>query len=650
MSRRAALPVAAAALLLAAFCGRSALGVESDSSPTVFLRRDDPLRAAYDRFVATFGPERFLLATCRRAPGGDPAAFEERARSLARALAPFGAVFPEAGAALTRKLRLRDAANSRISIVLSSRDDPAREIPRIRSLLAEYPDLDPALAGGGALNLALRDASDAVGRRLFPFLLLVMAALVFLAYRSVRAVAAIFLTTALALLFGMAVIAWSGRPVNLVTVLLPVLLLSLTVALCIHLVNAFRAHRRAGLPTEEAIRAMRREEWRPCAVTTLTTCAGFGSFWFSRIEPLRVLGGAMALSFLAAWAFGFLLLPALLSLLRPEPREGLPIGAALLRIVPPLVRRRRLAPLALLGCAAATAASLPFLERETDALRYLPRSHDLRRETARLEAERVGVGAIEMLFRGGAPGEAAEAVRSAAPRIEALEAEGFPVRGALVAEDLPPPARPLFRREGVSRLSVRVDSMGVDAWHALRARLEALARGAGADGCEITGEFPMVMAVQESLLATLLQSLLGSTLTIFAILSVAHRSLRLGAILILPSLAPLAFVAVACAVASIPLSVATVMVLAVTLGIVTDDSVHLLDVFRSGRTLDEALRRVGTPVAETSMAIFLGFLVCAGADFVPTRQFGLLTAGAMAVALLADLVLFPALLKVPVDA
>ena len=61
---------------------------------------------------------------------------------------------------------------------------------------------------------------------------------------------------------------------------------------------------------------------------------------------------------------------------------------------------------------------------------------------------------------------------------------------------------------------------------------------------------------------------------------------------------------------------------------------------RSSRTL----RTVGVPIVYTTVALFLGFLTFAFSSFVPIQHFGVLTGMTMATALVANLVLLPALL------
>lgn len=653
MTRRTAWAVVAASAVLIAWCAWRASALRSDSSSRIFLRGDDSLLVAYDRFTREFGEDTFVLVTCR---GDGSPAFRSRVEELAASL---GAEPPLAGSPLTRAANLESGDGRRLTLAFALADGP-RGLAGVDATLARFADLSPALAGAPVLNQALREASDSVARRLLPLLALIMATLLWAAYRSARALACVLVVTTASILAGMAVLALFDRPINLISILLPVLLLTLTVALCIHLMNAYRHLLAGGLSTEVAVRRMRATEFRPCLITTLTTSAGFGSFLFSRIDPLRVLGIAMGAGFLIAFAYAFVLLPALLVLVRPSPREGMPIGAGLRHIVPRLVGNRALTAGILAATLAVPLLSLPHIRRETNAIRYLAADHPLRVEHDRLEREGVGTASVEAVFSDTA---AAESFAAAAARLREEAGEhvcGVISAGTLLAEagsragSASAAAIARFRENlarfagaGRARVSVLVDTVADEEWRALRTRLEALAGQAARGGTfEITGELPLVMAVQESLLSTLISSIAGTALTICAILAVAHRSLRDAACMVLAGAPPLAFVVGACALLGIPLTVATVMVLAVVMGIVTDDSVHLLDVFRSGLPLREAMSRVGTPVTETSIVIFTGFAVLGWAEFRPTRHFALLTAAAMAVALFADLVVFPTLIGV----
>jgi len=119
-----------------------------------------------------------------------------------------------------------------------------------------------------------------------------------------------------------------------------------------------------------------------------------------------------------------------------------------------------------------------------------------------------------------------------------------------------------------------------------------------------------------------------------------------------PNLAPLFFVFVLMGALAIRLDSATVMIASVVLGITVDDTIHLFHGFRrrlqQGLSPMSAIARsydaTGRAVMATSAILVGQFLVLAMSDFVPTANFGLMTATGLAAGLLFELLLLPALL------
>lgn len=87
------------------------------------------------------------------------------------------------------------------------------------------------------------------------------------------------------------------------------------------------------------------------------------------------------------------------------------------------------------------------------------------------------------------------------------------------------------------------------------------------------------------------------------------------------------------------------------LGIAVDDTVHMLVAYRrqrlAGRAVDESwrltLEDVGPALLVTTLTECAGFATLSFSGFIPIRYFGLLACLATAVALVADVVLLPAL-------
>jgi predicted RND superfamily exporter protein len=149
-----------------------------------------------------------------------------------------------------------------------------------------------------------------------------------------------------------------------------------------------------------------------------------------------------------------------------------------------------------------------------------------------------------------------------------------------------------------------------------------------------------------------IRGLAASLLVVGALAFVIFRALRVAALALLPDAVPLALTFGFMGLAGIPLDAATVVVGCLALGIAVDDTIHLLAGFtehplhrKDPRTaLEDTFRRVLPPTLLTTTAICIGFGVVGLSRFGMIRNFGLLTAASVAVALLTNLTLLPALL------
>ena len=90
-----------------------------------------------------------------------------------------------------------------------------------------------------------------------------------------------------------------------------------------------------------------------------------------------------------------------------------------------------------------------------------------------------------------------------------------------------------------------------------------------------------------------------------------------------------------------------------TIGIVVDDTVHFLSKYRRARrdlghspedAVHHAFQTAGRALVTTTAVLVAGFLILLLSPFVPTAEVGLLTAMIIGFALVADLLLLPALL------
>jgi predicted RND superfamily exporter protein len=162
-----------------------------------------------------------------------------------------------------------------------------------------------------------------------------------------------------------------------------------------------------------------------------------------------------------------------------------------------------------------------------------------------------------------------------------------------------------------------------------------------------------MVKMEEYLIGSQIECLVLALVVITLLMSVLLRSVVLGLFSMIPNLTPIAIGLGAMSLAGVSLNPGTVMIGAVALGIVVDDTVHFMVALRRALAdrspVDEAIRvalsEVGPALAVTTLLLAASFLVLTLGSFAPSIQFGAITTLIVVVALAADLVLLPAALR-----
>jgi uncharacterized membrane protein YdfJ with MMPL/SSD domain len=145
----------------------------------------------------------------------------------------------------------------------------------------------------------------------------------------------------------------------------------------------------------------------------------------------------------------------------------------------------------------------------------------------------------------------------------------------------------------------------------------------------------------------------GVALVLISLLiMVAVRSWTRGLVAMVPNLLPAVLVLGLMGAVGIPVDLLTIVVAGIIIGISVDDTVHIthalfLDGNRTGdldRDMGRALRSSGPAIVMTSLLIGVGLLSLLVFPVPMLREIGLLGAAAIVLALVADLVVLPALL------
>ncbi|QDT45396.1 MMPL family protein [Gimesia alba] len=167
------------------------------------------------------------------------------------------------------------------------------------------------------------------------------------------------------------------------------------------------------------------------------------------------------------------------------------------------------------------------------------------------------------------------------------------------------------------------------------------------------GIFILLAYLIDSLLKDQLYSFLLAATSIWLIMSLAFRSLKLGLISMVPNLFPIIVVIGAMGWCGLTLNIGTAMIASVSMGLTTDSSIHFISSFlrkrAHGATTVDALRAthhsVGRAIIYATSALVAGFSVLTLSHFIPLIYFGALVSVAMIGGVFGDLVLMPILLQ-----
>ena len=166
--------------------------------------------------------------------------------------------------------------------------------------------------------------------------------------------------------------------------------------------------------------------------------------------------------------------------------------------------------------------------------------------------------------------------------------------------------------------------------------------------------FAVVFAqLNNFILETQFKSFFAAFFVAFLCLLIFIKNIRTTLLVLIPNVLPLTILAILMSVLDIPLDVTTAMITPIMLGIAMDDTIHLVYKYRRSKTIkgtpkqrmDNAINYTGGALFSTTIALVGGFLIIASSATPSVRDFGLLCATTVAIALITDIFYLPALLK-----
>jgi predicted RND superfamily exporter protein len=587
---------------------------------------------------------------------------------------------------------------------------------RDRMLAAIDADIGPLLSTQGGpfarirrvgspwLDAWLEHETQVATQRSMPLFGVFLVTLIFVLYRSWRALLAIVITLGLVVAMAIGVAAVTGWAHTIVSSLVPLTVLVTATSTLVYIHSRYID--RGDAPDLAAHHArVLANKFLPCTASIFATAVGFAALVVSNIRPVREMGLWTACGLIIAWIASFTLFPALQHMLRtPTQSEVAPAGRWYPRFVErwlPLTRALRwpLVAAALLGMAAGAMALLGIpghirpLALETDTLTYIDPSLPAAQDTRFFEG-RDGLDVYQLWLKvpqsGALDPQFLRAVDQLVrqlesdPRITAVDGPTSLLRWARYVQsgidELPteptawndlasqleqvllttPGARGYvdLATLGDVRLTIRgrdraFGDIGVmrhyieNVWTSVQRQQPALA----AVSARVVGESVLSDQITLQLVPTLMESFALTASIIFCAFLVVFRSPMARLMAMIPSLFAILSAFLVMRGASISLNIATILIGSTVLGATENDQVHFFYHYQEGRdagstlaALRHAFLVAGKPILFATLINAAGFLALAFSPLPPMRQFGTVSSAAFVLALLADFTALPAAL------
>ncbi len=562
---------------------------------------------------------------------------------------------------------------------------------------AQYVDIKCHIAGWLVTDSSMSSYMNRDLALFVPLTYVVLIIFLGLALRNLWAVLISLINLSICLIWTLALLNLIGGALSPVTSILLPLMMALAVSDSIHLfVDFFKRDRGSGdLPTimQKTLKSLA----VPCFLTSLTTAIGFLSLGVSDIPPIRCFGfaaaGGMMFEFCLSMTIvplGVYLLRHKISLQRPSKLYHSSLPGFLKGLATWVVARRGMilwssAVLVIISLYGVTLVAV-----ETDLLNYFKKNSPVHQGALFIDKELGGVNTIEISFYADAPDAILQPENLAVldkidqflqsqPIVsqitsinsflkemnkafysEAEERYELPASKALAAQYLL-----LYDGDELenfidseyqwARMSARVTAHNSRVIAtSIKALRDYVATEFADSGLEIrvTGKTFLANKLVKDIVDSQVQSLALAFGLIFIVLLVVFRSLRLGLLSLIPNALPIACNLGFMGYVGIPLNSATAIISAVAIGIAVDDTIHFICHYQSeikgGLLVNAAVRQTitvkGSPVIMTSLIMVAVYSLLMLASFVPTIQFGFLSAMIMLFALVGDLVVLPAVL------
>jgi len=612
---------------------------------------------------------------------------------------------------VTDHLISKDGRMTALHVELASMDEKAKrntvaEMIRISNETVSN-EFTVYCSGSSLVEVELNRLSERDFLIFIPIIIALLFIFIMILLRQVTIAVLCQINMMVILIWGLGLYVLCGEKFNIITDVMGAVLLAIAIADSVHILSHLKETcQNTDLEPIPAIRHTIRQVWFPCLFTSLTTGAGFLSFYTSDIRPVAILGLFTAIGVMFAFILSVSTLPAMMLVIRKKIAASFkkfkiqkkPSGhtdvftRALVRIGVFSTQQKTALFITFIFILCVTIAGITRIKFETNTFHYLPDANRIKTNLTIIENHFGGTIPFIVVIKSltGTDFSDPKAVKMIETFENKFLTENEGLTSVFSIVEYIKEFNQAFNNNDTAYHSIPDSRLDIaDAfelgdpevldriispdhreicitfntiWDSNKSGyklhedvLSYLEKTIGkAYAFHITGISSLYLAMNKHLQETQIKSFFIAFTVIFLMMIFVCRNLWLAALCMIPNLFPIAITLGIMGWFGIPLDVATTMIASVTIGIAVDDTIHFVSWLRrnSGTTNDVAaaivqtFADVGKPIVITTVLLSSGFFVLVFGSIVPTKIFGVLTAISMVFALIGDFFVLPALILI----
>ncbi len=582
-------------------------------------------------------------------------------------------------------------------------------ILKIEEIIETYKDDNFKIydAGSPIVTKNLQSTLMADMSKFILYIILTISILLFLMFKRIGGIVLPLLVVIFTLIATIGSMALAGSPITSMTQILPSLLLAVGVGASVHLLSVFYQHFNKTGDKKASIAYALGHSGLAIVMTSVTTAASLSSFIYSDIAPVSALGLFSALGVIFALFLTIILLPAMLAIVPMKPHEHEEEeehNGILDKTIDALGNFSINHPKMVVSSAVLLiTVSILFttqMQFSHNPLHWFKKDNTVRINTETIDKELRGSISIEVVLDTGKENgvynpEFLNAIEEVTKTIYTYKGENYFIGKIVSINDVLKeihkalnenrddfyviPQDPdliaqeflLFENSGSDDLEDIVDSQFSKTRLSIKAPwvdsieyvqllddIEVLlADKFGKDvKVSITGTLPILSTTIVKSIKSSIDSYTIAFAVIALLMVLLIGNFKLGLLSMLPNLTPIMFGVAFMVVFDLPLDMFTILIGAIAIGMVVDDTIHYMHNFKRYYTqtndVDESIRltlhSTGRAIFITSIVLSSGFFVFMFASMTNLFNFGLITGVTVLMAMLTNLTVTGSMMKLTI--